>query len=253
MNPSPSEKTIKKRYPLIDAIRGWAVVAMIAYHLAYDIFCVFGVYDDFDRLAGVVVVERIICCTFIIISGISVNFTSHGYRRGVIVNLCGFLVTAVTVIFIPSEAVWFGVLNLIGCSMLITYALRGVFNRIRPGVGMIASLLLFAFFDGLPEGYLGFFRIELIQLPESLYSCRYLAYLGLPDGDFFSADYFPLLPWIFLFFFGYFLWRDICGLGLDSGFTRKIPVLDFIGRHSLVIYLLHQPILYGVCYLILGR
>lgn len=247
-------KTISTdRYNLIDAIRAAAIISMIAYHLCYDIFVVYGVDPSFYRYPLVILWERSICCTFIIISGISLNFSHHGYRRGIIVNLCGLIVTAVTLIFMPSEQIWFGVLNLIGCAMLLTYALRKPLSRLNAAAGMTVSLALFAFTYGVPSQWLGFFSIRLIPLPDGLYFSKYLAFLGFPSKDFFSADYFPLIPWVFLFVFGYFLWRCIKERNWDGVFRYNIPALSLIGRHSLLIYMTHQVVLYALCAAVFGH
>ena len=103
--------TEHRRYSLIDAIRGIAVVNMVVYHLCYDIFCAFGVWSSFYRAVPVIIWERLICSTFIIISGISLHFTRHGFRRGLIVTLCGIVTTVVTVIFTPDQSIFFGVLT----------------------------------------------------------------------------------------------------------------------------------------------
>ena len=238
------------RYSLIDAIRAVAIINMIVYHLCYDIFFVFGVWEDFILSTPLYIWERLICCTFIIVSGMSMNFSRHGYRRGIIVNLCGFLITIVTVLISPDQAVWFGILNFLGCAMLITFALRHELSRIKPIVGMAVFFILFMLFYGIPDRFIGVFSYPLIPLPDALYQYRWLSFLGFLSDDFFSADYFPLLRWIFLYLFGYQLWRFIAEKGYDRCFTKRIPVLDFIGRHSLIIYLIHQPVLYGVCYVI---
>lgn len=238
------------RYSLLDAIRAVAVVNMIVYHLCYNIFTVFGVWTDFYLSAPVVIWERLISFTFIIVSGISVNFSSHGCRRGIIVNLCGLAVTIVTALLIPEQAVWFGVLNFLGCAMIITFILRNELKRISPIVGMAGFFILFMLCYGIPEGHIGIFSFPLIKLPESLYQFKWLSFLGFPSKDFFSADYFPLLQFIFLYLFGFELWRFIEQKGFSEFFRKRIPVLDFIGRHSLIIYMVHQPILYGVCWLI---
>lgn len=240
------------RYHLIDAIRAVAILNMIAYHLCYDIFCVYGMDPFFWHRTGAVIWERFICCMFIIVSGISMNFSHHGYRRGILVNLCGFLITLVSVLVLPSQAIWFGVLNLLGCAMLITFALRKVFSRLDPFVGASVSFLLFMLSYRVPKGGIGLFSYPLFSLPRALYDVRFLAFLGFPSADFSSADFFPLLPWLFLFFFGFFLWRCIERSGLAATFYFRVPVLDFIGRHSLLIYLVHQPVLYAVCFLIFG-
>lgn len=243
-------ESIQRRYSLLDSIRAIAVVNMILYHLCYDIFCVFGIWQDFYQALPVIIWERFICCTFILVSGISLNFSRHGYRRGIIVNLCGFMITVITVLAMPEQAIWFGILNLLGCAMLITFALRRELSRVKPLIGTLVFILLFLLFYGVPRRYIGLFSYPLFPLPDMLYQYKWLAFLGFPPEGFFSTDYFPLLPWIFLYLAGFELWRFIAQKNLDKHFYRKIPVLDFIGRHSLIIYLVHQPLLYGVCYLI---
>ena len=241
--------TENRRYSLIDAIRAFAIINMILFHLCYDIFVVFGVWKKFPFAVPAIIWERCICFTFIIVSGISMNYSHHGYRRGIIVNLCGLLITAVTLWMTPDQPIWFGILNFLGCAMIITFALRRPLCRMEPLLGMIIFFLLFAFFYRIPQRSLGFFSIPLIRLPDALYESVWLVPLGFMPKGFFSADYFPFLKWIFLYLFGYQLWRFIEQKGLDRLFYRRIPVLDFIGRHSLIIYMAHQPLLYGICYL----
>ena len=90
------------------------------------------------------------------------------------------------------------------------------------------------------------------HLPDTLYRNYLTAYLGFPQPCFFSTDYFPLIPWFFLFVTGYFLFR----LTSEKGWNEKLfargqfPLLNFLGRHSLMVYLLHQPVLYGLGILI---
>lgn len=240
------------RCGLIDAIRGFAVVNMILCHLLYDLFCVYSLRPGYSGEPAVILWELSIGCTFIIISGVSIHFSRHGYRRGLIV-LCGALVvTLLTMFFIPSEIIWFGVLNFLGCAILITFALRKALMRIDARWGAGTCLLLFAVMFGLPDGYLGFFGLRIISLPEALYQSPYLAFFGLPSKGFHSADYYPLVPWLFLYFFGFFLWVIIKEKGWDAYFRRRIPVLSVIGRYSFVIYMLHQPLLFGMFYLIFG-
>ncbi len=241
------------RYNFIDVIRAAAIISMVVYHLCYDIFVVYELDAGFYRYPLVVIWERSICFTFIIVSGISLHFSRRAYRRGIIINLCGFAVTIISVCFIPSQQIWFGVLNLIGCAMMITHALRDLLDRPLPAVGMAASIALFALTYGIPDGYIGLFSLRLFDLPALLYGCKYLAFLGFPSKDFYSADYFPLLPWLFLYLFGYFLWRYVRARGWDGLFRRDLPALSFIGRHSLVIYMVHQPLLYLLCAAVFGH
>ena len=117
---------------------------------------------------------------------------------------------------------------------------------------IIVALLGGALLVGLYR-YIGVFSLRLIELPAFLYGSKYLSFIGFMSDGFFSADFFPLIPWLFLFLFGYYLWRWIRLRGWDPLFRFNIPALSFIGRHSLVIYLIHQPLLYVLCALIFGH
>lgn len=242
-----------KRYCLIDSLRGLALVNMLVFHFLYDIYMVYGVDPRWAMYPGVVAWERYICVSFILISGISLNFSRHAYRRGLIINACGLLITAVTALVMPEQIIIFGILNLIGCSMLLTQALRKWLEKLNPFVGAAVSFALFAFFFGVSRQYLGFFDVRLLELPDALYRANYFAAFGIHNSEFFSADYFPLFAWMFLFICGFFLWRAVCALRWEQAFTFKIPVLGFIGKYTLWIYMIHQPILMGICFLIFGR
>ena len=160
--------------------------------------------------------------------------------------------TAATYLFMPPFTVWFGILHFLACAMLLTHAMRRAFDRIQPVVGMAVFFILFALTYNLRNRTLGFFTIALMRLPDALFQYKWLSFIGFLSKDFTSGDYFPLIPFLFLFWFGYYLWKWIAARGWDTAFTRKIPVLDLIGRHSLLIYLVHQPLLYGICWLLFG-
>ena len=136
-------------------------------------------------------------------------------------------------------------LTLLGSSMLITAALDSLLHRIPPAAGVVLSAALFWVtyptmrgFWNLPGGRLA--------LPQALYANGLTAYLGFMPKDFFSTDYFPLLPWLFLFWVGYFLHQLAGRAGMEPLRRSVCPPLGWMGRHSLVLYLLHQPVILGV-------
>ncbi len=135
------KKDYSYRYGLIDAFRGFALVNMVIYHFCYDIFAVYGLDPVWFTYPWVIVWERFICISFILISGVSLHFSYHPIRRGLIINLCGLLITFVTALVMPEQAVWFGVLNLIGCAMLIATLLRKLLDKINPFLGAVAAVL----------------------------------------------------------------------------------------------------------------
>lgn len=96
------------------------------------------------------------------------------------------------------------------------------------------------------RGYLGFESLRLCPLPTWLYRSLATAFLGFPPADFASTDYFSLAPWFFLFLAGYFanrLWRDRRRIPMGGS---RVPALSALGRYSLPVYLLHQPVVYGL-------
>jgi len=148
----------------------------------------------------------------------------------------------------------FGVLTLIGSCMIIAVPLHKLFVKIPPRMNIIAfifSLLLFIMMYDINSGIINLFFTQL-KVPREFFANYFTAYLGFPQFGFVSSDYFPLLPWMFLFFTGYFF------NGLINKYLPKVkllrfnvPVLSFCGRNSLTIYLLHQPIIYVILMIVI--
>jgi uncharacterized membrane protein len=238
-------------------MRGLALVNMVLYHLLYDLVYIYAVPVAWFSIRRCFVWQQAICCTFIIISGISFTLAKRPLRNGLLLLICAAGLTAVTTIALPGQQILFGVLHLLAAAALLTVLLRPLLAKIPPLAGLCCAVLLFIVLRSLPSGYL------LFQYPLSsgLYRSPYLFFLGLPAPGFYSADYFPLLPWYFLYLAGFFAAgyvRDFLAFLQEKfAFVEKKPyralddTLGFLGRHSLLIYLLHQPVLMGVLYLLL--
>lgn len=239
---------MKQRYFWIDNIRAIALVSMITYHTVWDLVYLFGMDWAWYQSEFAHLWQQSICWTFILLSGFCWSFSKKPFRQGLIVSAAGLLVTLVTLIFSYESRIIFGVLNLIGASILLLIPLKKYFEKLPPAAGFIGMVALFAITRGVNEGYLGFFRWKLIELPPVFYKNLFSAFIGFPEKYFFSSDYFSLLPWAFLYFAGYFLyrlWKEgrfPCGKCLN----RKLPILTWMGRNSLVIYMIHQPVIFGI-------
>ena len=98
---------------------------------------------------------------------------------------------------------------------------------------------------GLDERWLGFGGLRL-ALPDAWYANYFTAFFGFLPFDFYSTDYFALLPWLFLFWAGYYLHKAVGRRRMEPLRRPVCPVLGWMGRHSLLLYLLHQPVIYGV-------
>lgn len=245
----------------LDLLRGINLLSMIAYHGAYDLVYLYGVnLPGYRGLPGYLW-QQSICWIFIFLSGFCFCLGRfHGGRRikrGLLLSACGLLITAVTALVMPQSLIIMGVLSFFGLAVLLTVLLYPLFTRIPAPIGLICCLLLFFITRDVPSGYLGFEGLRLCALPQFLYQGVFMMILGFPWPGFFSTDYFPLLPWIFLFWSGFFTFR--CTLGKrasDNGpaFLRRrlCAPLEFIGRHTLPVYMIHQPVLMAVFLLAQG-
>ena len=235
----------KTRYELPDILRGLALINMIIYHACWDLRYLF----DFDMPwydgAGAYVWQQCICHTFILLSGFCVRFGKSPLKRGVLVLISSVIVSIGA--SVAGTTIKFGVLTLLGCGMCMAAVCSKWASRIPPVFGAAGSLTLFLCLRHITRG-----AVPGVSLPAWLYANDFTALLGFPPAGFRSSDYFPLLPWLFLFWCGYFLH----GLFVQKGWMKylhcgRFNLLGWLGRHSLYIYMLHQPLTYGILMLIL--
>ncbi|MGL4485243.1 MAG: heparan-alpha-glucosaminide N-acetyltransferase [Anaerovoracaceae bacterium] len=256
---------VNNRINILDGIRGFLLINMIAYHLIYDLVYIFNVDISWYGGFWANVWQKFICCSFILISGFVSQLPimadnemsdispirKKKLLRGLTVFACGLILTAVTYFFMPSEKIIFGILSFIGLSMIIVALLRDSLNKIRAKLGFLLSIFVFFLLYNIPAGYINFGNPP-IRLPSAIYETKFLYWLGFPNASFSSSDFFPMIPWLFLYLAGFYLSRIV----IDNKFgeqywAQNIPVLNKIGQHSLPIYMLHQPIIYAILLLII--
>lgn len=249
-------KTEKRpRLHLIDEYRGFWIVNMIIYHGIWDLVYIFGCNWQWFRSDWTHLWQQWGCWSFIFISGFCWQMSRQNRKRGWVVFGAGVVITVVTLIFMPSSKVVFGVLTLLGSSMLLMIPCDKLFQKVNPWVGATVSFFLFLFVYPINDGYLGFAKTELLTLPEELYSSLFGTYLGFTQPGFYSTDYFSLFPWFFMYAVGYFTYSVFLGEKRRDKSVQLLaksvcPPLGWVGRNSLVIYMLHQPIVYGVLWLL---
>lgn len=229
---------MKKRIWELDALRGLFIFGMVIVHLIYDLQNFLGlsvlanspIFDFFLSWGGVL---------FFLLSGICVTLGHHPIRRGLIVVGCGLVVSAVTYgLYALNLAgkgmiIYFGVLHCLGACML----LWPVFKRIPWPVTALLSLTMAV--------------VGILIDPIGFDTGIWLIPLGFKPKGFVSSDYFALLP-----FFGFFLMGSLFGRFAYKRKTTLFPKADtknplifffsLLGKWSLPIYMLHQPVLTGV-------
>ncbi len=243
-----------KRYHLLDEIRGFAILCMVFFHGFYLMGEVFSWGIGSTLLNFFMPAEPVFACLFIIMSGISSRLSKNNALRGAKLLMIATLVTFVTygmqLAGVSGVVIWFGILHLLSVAMLFYAATEKVINKIHPIIVVAICAALFIVTYNLELGYIGVGRWTY-ELPTAIAFNRYIYPFGVTAPGFFSADYFPVFPWIFVFIAGTAVGKPF-GEGrvpkLFSG--RHVPFFAFCGRHSLIIYLAHQPILYGAFFLI---
>lgn len=238
----------KNRIWELDALRGICILGMMVVHFVFDLneFAGLGLtmpgWFDFCQRYGHIL--------FILISGICATLASRSFRRGVIVFCAGLLVTGVTLFMVcvlkfnRSLSIYFGILHLLGLCMI----LFPLFKKLP--VWALAVL-------GASFVALGVWLAALEPVAVSFPSAQglLLGAIGIRPAGFYSGDYFPIFPNL-----GWFLLGAVLG---HTAYRRRESLLPkvnadffllrffrFCGRHSLWIYLLHQPVLAGLTMLL---
>lgn len=246
MRTKKEEGTEKVRYHLLDSIRGILLIGMMMIHFTYDMMILsdgkFIIYDN-----PVYRFFQSFSAGFFLISGMCNRLSKSSPKRGLMVLGGALIVSIVTYLFDSNSAISFGVLCCIGSCMLLMIPVKKVAVHMNPAVGLAVCIPIFIFLYDLQEGIISVFGIRLFEVPDFLYANYLTAYLGCPPDSFYSSDYFPLFPWFFLYLSGYFLFGCLEKKEKILDFLKhKIPVLTFLGRHSLWVYLLHQPVCYAI-------
>lgn len=123
-------KSTSARCALLDELRGLDLISMMLYHGMWDLVYLFGVSAPWYGSWQGELWQQSICWVFLLLSGFCLPLGRHPVKRGAMVFGCGALVTAVTLIFMPADVVWFGVLTLLGSAMIITGLLDGSAGKV---------------------------------------------------------------------------------------------------------------------------
>lgn len=218
-----------KRIFEIDFLKVTAIILMIIFHVIYDLNEFVGLDINYEY-GFWYWVGRIAALLFIFLAGINSGFSKKSINRGFIVFCCGMVITLVSLIMFKNEYVRFGILHFLGISMILFPLLKRMNNWI---------LLIIALIIGI-----------LFSFDTFIYDTKIIIFLENIFGEP-SIDYYPLFPYLSLFIFGiliykvfYYKRKSILNL-----YTQN-KAISIISKCSLLIYLIHQPIILGVIFII---
>ena len=238
------------RFWEIDVLRGIAIIMMITYHFLFDLTFLKNYQIPLHSLPFLLFLYPI-GTLFLLLVGISLTLSYNKaqealtqkqtqwrfIRRGLFIFGAGMLVTLATWIYLPKGFIIFGVLHCIGISIILAYPLLRY--RVSNLVLGVSFIVIGVFLQTIVVGF------------------PWFLWLGFIPENFYTLDYFPLLPWFGVILIGIYL-----GNTLYPNRKRRYQIKDyskhlvvrglcFLGRHSLIIYLVHQLILVGIIYLFL--
>jgi uncharacterized membrane protein len=242
----------KVRYHLLDELRGFMVLCMVFFHGFYLGGFAFGIEFLADLYFFFLPLEPLFAAGFIFICGLCTNFSRSPLKRGVLALAAAFAVTAVTLLatlFGVNEPIYFGILHLLGLCLVLSAVLKKPLSKIKSPIVPSLLIILFLLFYNLPEGYFGIGSLT-VEIPNSVYELGFLFPLGFPSQEFMSGDYFPIIPWAIVFFCGATFGNIIMGKLPQFFIKSRIKPFAFVGRNALLFYLIHQPLWYGIFYLL---
>lgn len=238
MNPAPApddqNHPARPRYALLDAARGVAIIAMVVFHIAWDLYFLGFIDLDISTDPWWTAFQKAIVSSFLLLAGMSLWF-GHGrgirwpgfWRRQAILVAAAIAVSIGTWLAFGDYFAFFGVLHAIALFSLLALP----FLRVPPLVTLAVGALIIV----LPL---------LVSFP--VMRERWLAWIGFWPVSPSTADIVPVFPWLGVTLIGLAAARLLQGRAFWS---RPAPHwLAWLGRWSLVIYLLHQPLLYGGLY-----
>ena len=226
------------RVPAIDALRGLAIVAMILYHFAFDLAYFRVTASDFHHDPLWLHARTLILSSFLLLAGVSLALAQRSdsgragfWRHVAMIAACALAVSVASYLVFPRSYIWFGVLHAIALSLILIRPLAT-----RPRVALVAGVAIIvvgnlaasSWFDQRTFGWLGFMTAKPV-----------------------TEDYVPLFPWMGVMLVGIAAGQALIrnDFRAVAPFGRAPRILAWLGRHSLAVYMLHQPILIGLLYL----
>jgi uncharacterized membrane protein len=234
--------TTPARVPAVDVLRAFALLAMIGYHFGFDLRYYGVIRTDFEHDPVCIALRSAILSAFLLLAGVSLVLADRGgtpparfWRHVAVIAACALLVSAGSYYLFPRTYIWFGVLHAIAIALIVARpCVRRPALAAAIGIAVIAAGVL---------------------VSHPAFDHRALGWIGFMTAKPYTEDYVPLFPWAGAVFVGIALGhalvrRDFAPVAALNRAPRSLATL---GRHTLLIYMVHQPVLLGALWLALRR
>jgi uncharacterized membrane protein len=230
------------RITAIDALRGGALCLMFVYHFSFDLRYYRVIASDFEHDPFWLGFRAVIVASFMALVGISLVLadragatTAHFWKRIGIIAACAVAASVGSYLVFPRTFIHFGILHCIAVASILAWpTVRRPLFALVIGVALIAAGLVYS---------------------DPLFDARALSWLGFTTHKPATEDYVPLAPWAGVVFLGVAAGHALARAHFLplKGLADAPRWLRFLGRHSLVVYMIHQPVLLGVLWVVAGR
>ena len=223
----------------IDFLRGIAILMMAVFHFLFDLnYLGFLKIELYSGFWGIFQIATLSLFLFLVGVGITISsnarkekFAAHIIKRALLLSAVALLISAVTYILFPSSWIYFGIIHMIAVSLLISIPFSGKrLSALVAGIAVILTPLIF--------------NLQNIGV-------NALVWLGF-SRPWQSFDFAPIFPYFGLVLIGIFIGNVLVEhlKSLDRFEIVKNRVIIFLGRNSLAIYILHQPIIFGALFVL---
>lgn len=225
------QKMYENRIWELDFLRGIALILMIYFHVVFDMSDIYGFKVNYS--SGVnYFIGKTSAILFILVSGISCYFSRSNIKRGLKLFILAMMITLATRLYNPQLAVNFGILHFLALCAIMSPMLKKLNKYIMLAGGTIAIMLNYI-------------------VAKIFVTYDYLFVFGIYSDKFFSSDYYPLIPWLGVFLSGLALGKELYSPKKSIfKYTLRNNPISGAGKHTLLYYLIHQPIIIGILYII---
>ena len=226
----------------IDALRGLALCLMIVYHFSFDLRFFRVTSADFEHDPFWLGFRAMIVGSFMTLVGVSLVLADTAgtsrtkfWRRIAMIAACALLATMGSYLVFPRTFIYFGILHCIAVASVLAWPLVR-----RPHIALALGVALV---------------VAGLALAHPVFDQRPLSWIGFTTTKPATEDYVPLVPWAGVVLVGIAVGHALVRTQVRALAPLSAPPrwLRWLGRHSLAVYMLHQPLLLGALWIPLGR